>query len=338
MATADTAPPPGPGLQDAANAMAGLLDRESGTPAPDQQADPPEDQAPGEGDVVADAETQSDETPPKTEEVEGETEGEEAADTPDEGSEEPPKATPLYTVKVGGKEEQVTLEEALKGYSRTRDYTQKTDALATDRTVLEQERSEVRKERQQYATLLTALQKQLDTGQQQEPDWEALYRQDPFQWAKARDEWRDKQDKAAAANFELQRLKQIESQEQKAAEQRQIVEGRQKMLEMVPAWKDAKKWDADRQRIVEYGLRKGYSADEIAQTNDPRAVVILNEARQWAELQANKPKPTTQRTGPQVAKAGSAPVANNQNLRARQRLAQTGRLDDAAQVFMGLIE
>lgn len=334
MPTADTVQS-NPGLQDATSAFTGLLDREDGTPAPTKDDAPTKAQ---DTDAeVADAETQSEETPPEAD-AEGEAEGEEAADTQDDAPEEPTKATPLYTVKINGKDEQVTLEEALKGYSRTRDYTHKTDALATDRNILSQEKSEVLKERQQYGTLLTALQQQLQNGLQQEPDWDALYTADPILWAKTRDDWRTKQDKLAAANFELQRLGDQREQEQRKALQGQLVEGRAKMLEMVPAWKDAKRWEADRVKIVEYGQTVGYTAEEIATAYDPRAVVILDKARRFDELMAKKPQPTTQRQGPQVARAGSAPVAVNQNTRAKQRLAQSGRIEDAAKVFMGLLE
>jgi len=332
--TADTAPQ-GPGLQDAAAAFTGLLDREDGTPPPADTADPPEAPEQGEGD--ANAESQPEETAPEAS-SEGDAESEEAADTSDEAQDEAPKAEPVYPVKVNGKVEHVPLEELLKGYSRTRDYTQKTDALATDRNVFQQERSEVLKERQQYAVLLTALQKQLQMGMQEEPDWEALYAQDPLQWAKVRDDWRTRQEKAAAADFELQRINTVQAEERRRAQQVENIEGKKRMLEMMPAWKNPTQWESDRVRIIEYGQAQGYSVAEIQNANDPRAVVILNKARLWDEAQANKPKPTTQRTGPQVASAGSAPVANNQNMRARQRLAQTGSVADAAKVFMGLIE
>lgn len=53
-----------------------------------------------------------------------------------EGNEEP-----LYSVKVNGKEEKVTLDKALKGYMREQDYTKKSQALAAERTQLAQVRA-----------------------------------------------------------------------------------------------------------------------------------------------------------------------------------------------------
>lgn len=45
---------------------------------------------------------------------------------------------PRYTVKSGGKEQEVTLDELLNGYQRQSDYTRKTQELAAERTRLTQ--------------------------------------------------------------------------------------------------------------------------------------------------------------------------------------------------------
>lgn len=47
-------------------------------------------------------------------------------------------ASPTFTVKVNGVEEQVTMEEALQGYQRQSDYTRKTQELASERETLSQ--------------------------------------------------------------------------------------------------------------------------------------------------------------------------------------------------------
>ena len=40
---------------------------------------------------------------------------------------------PTYAVKIGGEEQQVTLEELQNGYQRQADYTRKTQEIATER-------------------------------------------------------------------------------------------------------------------------------------------------------------------------------------------------------------
>lgn len=52
--------------------------------------------------------------------------------TPDQGS-TPPADEPTYEVTIGGQKQSVPLSELLKGYSRTADYTRKTQALAQER-------------------------------------------------------------------------------------------------------------------------------------------------------------------------------------------------------------
>jgi hypothetical protein len=104
-------------------------------------------------------------------------EGEESdGDEETEQQEQPSK----FTVKVDGKEVEVSLEELQKGYSRTEDYTRKTQALAQERKAAQAELESVRTERAQYSQLLTALQAQLQDAQQPNVDMDRLYNEDPI--------------------------------------------------------------------------------------------------------------------------------------------------------------
>ena len=75
-----------------------------------------------------------------------------------EGEEEPPAEEPekpqTYRVKVRGEEIEVTLDELQRGYSRTRDYTEKTQELAEQRRKFETDLASVRGQREQYDGLL----------------------------------------------------------------------------------------------------------------------------------------------------------------------------------------
>jgi hypothetical protein len=188
--------------------------------------------------------------------------------------------------------------------------------------------------------MLGALREQLEGAKETEPDWDDVFRTDPIGYARKRDEWRDKQDKLAAANYELQRLAVIRQQEQAESLKKVVETGRQRMMDLVPAWKDQTTWDADRQKIVDYAQKvAGYSAEEVAQAYDPRAVVLLHKARLYDELLANRPKPNAVK-GPRIASAGAAPASNGSASRlnaAQQRLARSGRLQDAAKVWEQLL-
>jgi hypothetical protein len=331
--TADQPTPQGPSLEEAALRIEGLLDLQDteGNPEPSDDA---ADAARTNGGSVA-AETKSKETPPTEEEV-GTDEVEASEET--DGTEAPTEAPVTITVKVDGKTQTISAEEAANGYQRYADYTRKTEQLAAERKTIEDQAVAVHEERQTYATMLVALRDQLQELQPEEPDWAEVYRTDPVGYARRRDEWRDKADKIAAAKFELNRLRGEERKEQEANLRKLQVEKRAQMFDLMPAWKDPKVWEADRQAIIKYAQEVGgYSTEEIANAYDPRAIVLFNKARLWDELQANQPKPTAVKR-PQVASAGPARDTSSNRLNAaQQRLAKSGRIEDAAKVFEQLI-
>ena len=110
------------------------------------------------------------------------------------------------------------------------------------------------------------------------------------------------------------------------------------MLELVPEWKDQRVWDKDRQSILAYGEKLGFTPDELKNATDPRAVIALDKARRYDELMARKPQPSKVLRGPRVLGAGTQTPAPKAHEQAARRLAKSGRVDDAAQVFMGLLD
>jgi hypothetical protein len=281
---------------------------------------------------------EGEETAAVSEEAEAVPEEEVAAES-DEGSEEAEPEVQLVTVTVNGKTEQIPLEEAIKGYQRQADYSRKTQALSEERKTLESEKQAVLEERSQYAQLLTALQQQLQAAAPQEPDWQKLYETDPMEWVRQREVWRERQERMTAAQFEAQRIQTLQAQEQQAQLAKMVQEGRQKLVELVPAWKDAKKWEADRVGLLDYGQQLGFSADELNATYDPRAVVALYKAMQYDALMAKRPQaaPPRVKTAP-AGSASSAPRPQSDTTKAKQRLAKTGKVADAAALFENFID
>ena len=326
--------PQGPTLEAAAKAMEGLLD------LPDETIeDQPEvaaEEAPAETDEGVAAEAEAKETPATEEEAEP---AEAEATETEESAEGADDKDRTVTVTIDGKTETIPLKEALQGYQRYSDYTRKTQELATERQTIATQKTAIQEERQTYAVMLKALHDQLQSAQPEEPDWDEVYRSDPVGYARRRDEWRDKQDKIAAANFELSRIQTLQQQQQAEQLAQVVKQGREKMVELNPAWKDQTVWENDRQALVKYAREKaGYSNEEISQAYDPRAIVMMDKARRYDELMANKPKAVVAK-GPKVAAAGPAPQAGvTAKLNsAQQRLAKSGRVQDAAKVFEQLI-
>lgn len=336
--------PSGAGLVEAATKFEALL---AGDNSPTTQTTEPADAA-----IVEDsdsnteplnAQSSEDETPPEAsnEDADGADEDEGAANAEDSEESQEPEVQ-LVTVKIDGKEEQIPLEEAIKGYQRHADYSRKMAEVKQGRESLQAELAEVKQERAQYAELLNALSSQLAQQTEQEPNWEELYQSNPLEYVRQKDLWRDRQERLAAASQEQQRLAALQAQEQQAMIASTIQESQQKLVEAVPEWKDQKRWEQDRRAIREFGNKLGFSDEELSQAYDHRAVLALYKAMKYDALMANKPLPNKKGTAPKVASAGSQanlPPAKPKKeiFSAKQRLAKSGRLGDAAALFEKLI-
>ena len=87
-------------------------------------------------------ENEQQETESVTEEVleasDGESDAESEQTEGEEEAEEAPQPAQTFRVKIGGEEVEVPLDELLKGYSHTADYTRKTQAIAEARKQAEE--------------------------------------------------------------------------------------------------------------------------------------------------------------------------------------------------------
>lgn len=327
----------GLGLMDAASQLESILASHEGNEeqASEQEASEEPNPTPNddEGEVAAEAsenETTGDE--PDTEE-----------EATDEGEEQPNVTLTddtLITVKLNGKDEQLPLSELRNGYLRTSDYTRKTQELAENRKALDGELQSVKQEREYYSQVLPALEAEYKAMQAQEPDWDEMYRVDPIEAARQERAWRTRADKLNAIRVEQERMAQVAEQDAQANLARQVAQGRETLLEKNPQWRDTKKWNNDLQKMISTAKAEGYTDEELSLVYDPRLIGILNKAARFDELMAKNPVPVKGKT-PKSAPAGSASTAprpQTEVTRAKQRLAKTGRVADAAAIFANFIE
>lgn len=257
----------------------------------------------------------------------------------DEAAEEDEKPQDqLFTVRVDGTDQQVPLSELLAGYSRTKDYTQKTQALAVQRKELDQVHALTRQERAEYAELLPKLRNVLEAGLK-EPDWESLRAQDPARAAVEYDRFQERKAKAAALKAEEERVRAKEAEEMEA-ERNQILIHEQEALLKRPElshWSDEAKAGADAKLIVATLKDAGY-ADEELKIYDHRAMVLAWKAAQYDQL--TKKRGVAQQSIRQ--KVSTAPVSKPGNgnrqapsavRKASDRLAKSGSIKDAASFF-----
>ena len=316
-------------LADAASAISAMLAPEKGQAQVDE-TQPAEE---SEEDSTAAA---SEEDDSGVEDAPEEDTSEEQSGEEEESEEQEQPQT--FTVKIDGKEVAVTLDELQKGYSRTQDYTRKTQQIAEVRKQVEQETQAVRAERGQYAQLLGALQAQLQATEPQ-VDLDRLYHEDPIEWVRQKEVMRERAEKVQAIQAEQQRLYQTSQREQQQALEQQLVLQKDALLAALPSWKDSKVAKAEKALVVESAKKAGFSDEDLNSVYDHRLVLLLRKAGLYDQMMSKRQgiKPVT--NGPRPAKPGAAGRVSttSESARAQQRLAKTGRVDDAADAIYKLL-
>lgn len=262
----------------------------------------------------------------------------------DEEAEEAAQQAQTFRVKVDGEEVEVPLDELLKGYSRTADYTRKTQAIAEARKQAEAEASLAREERQRYAQTLEALDATLRQLQPPEIDWDRLYQENPVEWVRQREVMRSRQEQAAWVQAQKQALVEKQQTEERIEAEKTLESERGKLLEVLPEWRDADKARTEKAKIVNYATEKlGFTVEEISDIYDARAVVALRKAMMFDELMSKRdqmrPK-IMQKAKPMKAGAASSPQSSKvvASKAALSRLANSGSHKDAAAVFEQFID
>ncbi len=172
-------------------------------------------------------------------------------DEVDEREDDTPAAT--YKVKVNGEEEEVTLDELLKGYSRTSDYTRKAQAVAA-------QRRDVEETGQRAAFAALALEQRVEA-----------------------------MELAGFAVPEAVRADYVAAQEFRARaaqedHQRRLAEESELLLEAVPEWKDERVRKAEKGELVNFALSLGYTTEDLAGVADHRLMLVLRDAMRYRQL------------------------------------------------------
>lgn len=254
----------------------------------------------------------------------------------EEPEEEP---TPTYRVKVGKEEVEVPLDELLKGYSRTADYTKKTQEVAEARKAVESERQKIEEAsrlRDQYAERLSVIEQMLNHTEKAE-DLSALKETDPIGYAVRVAEQAEREKQLTAVRAERQRLAQQQQAEQSERLKAHLASEAAKLRDAIPEISDEVKGEVVKREIREFAKSIGFSDQELAQVYDSRAVLTLYKAMQYDKLQKGKSQVTKKvNAAPKMLKPGtSTPEASESESvkRMRAQLKKSGKKDDAARLF-----
>lgn len=302
-----------------------------------------------EQDEEALVQSQADDAQDQPDATEDDAEAEQAdAEDVDEGADEgeaddveDDPAERLFTVKVNGRDQQVPLNELIRGYSGQAYIQQGMRQVAEEKQQVSQVYSALQAERQQIAQFAQAMQTgNLPMQQPQMPD-EALLQRDPIGYLEAR----VKYDKDLAAYQQAQMAVQELSSRQAQAEQQTraafLAEQQQLLTQAIPAFAKPETAAKAKQDLVQAGMEiYGYSLDELREVADHRALRVLHDAAQYrrlmsgkavAEKRAEQPKTPTVKPGAKVAPQQGKRV---QAEKAKAQMKRSGSVDDVARFLL----
>jgi hypothetical protein len=311
-------------------------------PEEDVEEDEPEEEDESDDEEDDSADEDEEDSDDEDEEDDSEEDPDEDEDPDDDDEEE--LEDELFEVKVDGKKQRVTRDELIKGYSRTADYTRKTQEVAKIREKAESETLEARKVREQFVTQIEALEELLTELRGDEPDWDKIRKEKPAEFATIHAEWNLKQEqiKNVAANKEkVQREQQKDLQ---AKYEEHLATEREKLIEVVPEFKDPDKGAALSKAIIKYARDTfGITKEQLANMADHRIFVLLKKAMERDTMESTgktKLKGKVKKAAP-VLKPGArvdkpkakSSVKRKARAQASQRLVKSGDPRDAAILF-----
>ena len=264
-------------------------------------------------------------------------------DIVDDNQEEVSETPGTYTIKVDGKDVEVTLDELQAGYSRQADYTRKSQVLAEQRKKAEEELAATQQERQRYISQLEQFNTQADSklNELKSTDWTRLKEEDPTEYMLKRDQYRELQENKRIVEEEQKNLQYKSQQEQQAKWQEELVRQQEIMAQRLPEWNDPEKGAKLKQNIKSFALKTGFTEQEVDSLIDARSVDVLHKAMLYDNLLAAKISKKKSKVVPKVTKPCSPPtkgeVSSDKVKAQRAKLRRTGHVKDASSVIESLM-
>ena len=242
-------------------------------------------------------------------------------------------------ITVDGKTSDVPYDESRSGAMRTADYTRKTQAVAEDRKALDAARAETAEQREAYLKGLQTIEGVMAALMPAEPDWEALKRDNPTEYAEKYAAYHEMTDKVRGLQGEQMRV--LEAQKAEQDEQTQVFlrEQNDLLVAAVPEWADAEVARTDKLDLASHARSLGFTDEELGGVKDHRLMLLLRDSHRL-HTQADKRKVARKKIKKSaVLKPGAVsrkPAGDRKKKRqeaANKKLARTGNVHDAAEAM-----
>ena len=329
-------------ITEAHNALLGLMEPEEETPETEESA-PTED--------VEESTEETQDEPLEEVSLESESEEEVEEELEEEELDNSEEVEELYAVTVNGEEQEVSLDELVKGYSRQSDYTRKTQEISEQRKEMEElqnrynsEILQIQNERQQYIDgLQQAMQSSLTALDEfAQIDWEHLRQTDPISFVTKKDEFRDAQQRLQQNQYEQQLAAQKQQEETERFRQQALVSERNSLIEKLPEWGEPDKQTSLAAELKSYANTQGFSQEELSSLIDHRSILVLRKAMLYDKANSSEVVKKKLKNKPKVVRAGSGKgkreTDKSKRTASMKRLKQTGRAEDAVSLFEDYVE
>jgi hypothetical protein len=249
-----------------------------------------------------------------------------------------------YTVKIDGEDVKVNEEELLAGYSRTADYTRKSQVLAEQRKKVDDELTATQQERQRLQSQLEQLSKanESEIDKLKNTDWERLKLTNQTEYLLKKDRYDDLLAQQKAIDEQTQKVEQEKADEFRKKWNESLEENKKLIVKKIPKYFDPDEGMKLQNNIREFGISEGLSNEELDAMIDARAVNILYKAMLYDQLQKTKISSKKSKVVPKVQRPGTpstrAEVSTEKVKAHRQRLKKSGRVDDAAALIKSMMK
>lgn len=303
-----------------------------------------EDNSTNEDDSEDESESET-ETEESNAETEDESDEEDADESDDDAEDEEDdtdsagKQDPVFTVKIDGTDKQVTLSELKRGYSGQQFVQKGMQEAAGQRKQAEEVYAALLNERQQIAQLYQQIQGGQIATPPKAPSRE-LFDSDPLGYMEAKMNFDDDVATYQQQHEKFQQLSAQQSQAEQAARQAYLMREVETLKTVIPELGNPERAGKFKEQILQAGQAYGYTADEISQVVESRALHVLRDAMKYREIMQGKKKADEKA---QSARPKSAPIragsknlvkSNKDALQKKTNLKNSGRIEDALSLML----
>lgn len=230
------------------------------------------------------------------------------------------------------------LPEVYRNQMLDADYRRKTAEVAEAKRAAQEQAEQIRQERAQYANQLDVslhlMHKQLIGDQEALAE---LARTDPAEWVARNAEFQQRINVYQAAVQQREHLTKAQQADEERGHQEWREAERKLLQEKLPEWKDQAKAAAEQKLIAESLMGIGYSAQELSELFDHRALLIARKAALYDQLQAAKAKQAKPEPRKALTPGAPKPSTDTQRSAYQEALAKakrSGKPDDVHRALM----